>query len=286
MAMLDCRGRSLDLSRPQVMGILNTTPDSFSDGGQVYRGGQLDLDAAVRRAAQMARWGASIIDIGGESTRPGAIPVSLQQEMDRVMPVVERVVAEVDAVVSVDTSSAMLMTAATNAGAGLINDVRALTRSDALAAAAKAGVPVCLMHMQGKPSTMQDAPAYDDVVSAVVDFFNERIHACEAVGIARNNLVLDPGFGFGKTLAHNLTLLARLSALRVQGLPLLVGLSRKSMIAQLLERSVDERMPASVALALLAVERGAAIVRVHDVKETVDALNISTALRELDKTNG
>ncbi len=279
---LPCAGRLLSLKTPVIMGVLNTTPDSFSDGGAVYAGGRMDIEAAVASADAMVRDGASIIDVGGESTRPGAAPVSLQLEMDRVLPVVERLTASVDAVVSVDSSSPELMRAAADLGAGMLNDVRALCRDGALQAARETGLPICLMHMQGSPVTMQSSPRYADVVDEVMDFLRERVGACEAGGISRERLLLDPGFGFGKSVAHNLQLLARLDRLTAEGLPLLVGLSRKSLIGRLTGREVHERMPASIALALLAVQRGASIVRVHDVAATADALAMWTALDNVE----
>lgn len=277
---LDCAGRLLDLSRPVVMGIVNTTPDSFSDGGALYRNGALDLEQAVAHARRLCEEGAAILDIGGESTRPGAAAVSLQEEQDRVLPLVERAVAELDVIISVDTSSPAVMGEAAALGAGLINDVRALSRDGALKAAAETGLPVCLMHMQGQPGTMQSAPCYADVVAEVRDFLTARIAACAEAGIDRQRLLLDPGFGFGKTVAHNLQLLDRLPELALEGLPLLVGLSRKSLIGKVLGREAHERLPASLALAVLAVERGAAIVRAHDVAATVDALAMYAAMRE------
>ena len=273
MTELHCGARTLTLSAPVVMGVLNVTPDSFSDGGR-FTG----RDAALRHARQMLADGAAIIDVGGESTRPGAAPVSPQEELDRVIPVVEVLAAELDAVISLDTSTPEVMTEGARAGAGLINDVRALQRPGALAAAAASQLPVCLMHMQGQPDTMQQAPRYDDVVAEVSDFLTARVAACEAAGIPRQRLLLDPGFGFGKTLAHNLRLLRELDRLHALGLPLLVGMSRKSMIGQALGRAVDERLPGSLALAVMAVERGAQIVRVHDVRETVDALRMAWAV--------
>ena len=260
------------------MGVVNTTPDSFSDGGSLYAGGSLDLDRAMARARQMVEAGAAILDIGGESTRPGAAPVSAQQEMDRVLPLVERIAAELDVVISVDTSSPVLMTEAAGAGAGLINDVRALARDGAMAAAAASGLPVCLMHMQGEPGTMQAQPRYDDVVTDVTEFLAARVAECANNGIVRERLLLDPGFGFGKTLAHNLQLLAGLARLAALGLPVLVGLSRKSMIGAVTGRDVDDRLAGSIALAVMAVERGARIVRAHDVEATVDALALHAAV--------
>jgi len=282
--VLNCAGRALDLSRPAIMGVINTTPDSFSDGGTLYRGEQLDLDLALARAADMVARGAAILDIGGESTRPGAAPVTVAREMQRVLPLVERVSAELDVVVSVDTSSPEVITAAAGAGAGLINDVRALSRPGALDAAAATGLPICLMHMLGQPGDMQAAPQYDDVVTEVEEFLLQRVAACEAMGIARESLLLDPGFGFGKTVAHNLLLLRGLPRLADLGLPLLVGLSRKSLIGKLLGREVDERLPASLALAVMAVERGAAIIRTHDVGATVDAVAMWVAMQEVGES--
>lgn len=269
----------LELSQPAVMGVINTTPDSFADGGTLYESSRLSLDKVLVRARAMVAAGAAILDIGGESTRPGAAPVSAAQEMDRVLPAVERIAAELDVIVSVDTSSPALMTAAAALGAGLLNDVRALARTGALQAAAATGLPVCLMHMRGEPDTMQQGPRYSDVVEEVADFLRLRVTACEAAGIPGNRLLLDPGFGFGKTLQHNLQLLRGLPRLAELGLPLLVGLSRKSMIQQLIGRPVEERQPASLALAVLAVERGAAIIRTHDVAATVDAVAMCTALK-------
>lgn len=270
---LQCAARTLDLSAPVVMGVLNVTPDSFSDGGRF-----VGRDAALRHARQMLADGAAIIDIGGESTRPGAAPVSVQEELDRVVPVVEAILAEFDVIVSLDTSTPEVMRAGASAGAGMINDVRALQRDGALQAAAETGLAVCLMHMQGQPGSMQQAPQYGDVVAEVGAFLQQRVAACVAAGIDRQRLLIDPGFGFGKNDEHNLTLLAQLHTLRSQGLPLLAGLSRKSMIGRLLDRDVDERLAASVALALMAVERGADIVRVHDVRETMDAVRLWRAV--------
>ena len=254
------------------MGIINATPDSFSDGGTLYRGGALDLDSAMSRARAQVEAGATILDIGGESTRPGAAPVSCQEEQDRVLPLLERIVAELDVVVSVDTSNPRLMREAAGLGAGMINDVRALEREGALEAAAASQLPVCIMHRQGEPATMQAAPRYSDVVAEVRDYLRQRIDACVAGGLSRERLLLDPGFGFGKTVQHNFALLAGLGELQALGLPLLVGLSRKSMIDKVLGRAVEQRLAGSLALALLAAQRGAHILRVHDVAETHDAL--------------
>jgi dihydropteroate synthase len=256
------------------MGVLNVTPDSFSDGG-LY----LDPDEAIRQALRMATEGAGIIDVGGESTRPGAEPVDTIEELERVIPVVEALVAAVDLPISVDTSKPGVMEAAIAAGASMINDVMALREPGALDAVAGSSVAICLMHMQGRPRTMQAAPRYGDVVQDVHHFLAERLRACEIAGIDRSRLVIDPGFGFGKTLEHNLDLLARLAEFSREGLPVLAGLSRKSMIGQLTGRSAGERLAGSVALAALAVERGACIIRAHDVAATVDAVRIATALR-------
>ncbi len=274
---LPCGSRTLDLSRPQVMGILNVTPDSFSDGGRYNR-----TDAALRHAEQMLEAGAAIIDVGGESTRPGAPPVSAEEELQRVAPVVEQLVCRLDALVSVDTSSPALMREAALLGAGMINDVRSLSRDGALQAAAQGNLAVCLMHMQGEPQTMQDSPQYDDVTTAVRTFLADRVAACEAAGIARERLLIDPGFGFAKTLAHNLSLFRHMQALHDLHLPLLVGVSRKSMIGKVLGREVDQRLAGSLALAALAVQQGAHILRVHDVAETVDVLRMLEAVAEAD----
>lgn len=271
---------TLDLSQPRIMGILNTTPDSFSDGGSYYRDGRLVLDLALARARQMLAEGADMIDVGGESTRPGSTPVSEAEELDRVVPVVEALVKELGALVSVDTSSPEVIRETAQAGAGLINDVRALQKGGALEAAAATGLPVCLMHMQGTPETMQTHPRYDDPVEDVKSFLNTRVDACQAAGITADRILLDPGFGFGKTLAHNLSLLRRLNEFTSMGFPVLVGLSRKSMLGKLLGREVDERLPGSLALALASVQRGATVIRVHDVAATRDVLAVQAALAD------
>lgn len=258
----------------QVMGILNVTPDSFSDGGQFHR-----RDAALWRVEQMLQEGADIVDVGGESTRPGAAAVSVAQELERVVPVVEAICARFDVLVSVDTSKPEVMAATVAAGAGMVNDVRALQEPGALAVCAGLSVPVCLMHMQGEPRTMQQQPHYLDVVQEIRQFFAERIAACGQAGIARERLLLDPGFGFGKSLQHNLELLRRLDAFMEFGLPLLVGVSRKSMIGAVLDnRPMDGRLHGSVAAAVLAAVQGAGIIRVHDVRATVDALRLVRAV--------
>lgn len=260
----------------QVMGILNVTPDSFSDGGSFHT-----RDKALQRVEQMVQEGADIIDIGGESTRPGAAAVNVEQELERVIPVIEAVRARFDVPVSVDTSKQEVMFQAVMSGANMINDVRALQEPGALTMCASLSVPICLMHMQGEPRTMQQNPQYADVVQDICQFFAERIAVCEQAGIARSRLLLDPGFGFGKTLQHNLDLLRRLNRLAVFGLPLLVGISRKSMIGSLLgNRSVDGRLHGSVAAAVIAAMQGARIVRVHDVQATVDAMKLVNAWQE------
>ena len=277
---------SLDLSRPCLMGVLNTTPDSFSDGGRYYKDGRLSLDLVLARARQMLEEGAELIDVGGESTRPGASPVSEQQELDRVLPVVQALVSELGALVSVDTSSPRVMSEAARAGAGLINDVRALSRAGALAAARDTGLPVCLMHMQGQPRNMQERPDYQDPVREVQNFLQARVQDCRQAGIEVERLILDPGFGFGKSLAHNLTLLRNLDRLVDLGYPVLVGLSRKSMLGKLLGREISQRLPGSLALAYAAAERGAAIIRVHDVAATRDALGVLAALNSQHQSTG
>ncbi len=264
--------------RALVMGVINVTPDSFSDGGRY-----LQRDDALRFAQTMVDAGADLLDVGGESTRPGAEPVELQRELDRVMPVIEAVNGAFDTPVSIDTSKPEVMRAAAAAGAAMINDVLALRAPGALETAADLGLPVCLMHMQGEPRTMQADPVYDDVVAEVAAFLRERADAAIAAGLPANQLVIDPGFGFGKSLEHNLTLLRHLPLLAKLGMPLLVGLSRKSMLGQLLGRPVEERLPGSLALAVMAAERGAAIVRVHDVAPTVDALRVLAAMLGSDR---
>lgn len=268
----------LSFETPAVMGVLNVTPDSFSDGGR-FAG----HDAAVRHAAAMANAGAALIDIGGESTRPGADAVTEQQELDRVIPVVEAIRSRIDLPISIDTSKPGVMRAAAAAGAALINDVRALREPGALDAAAATGVPVCLMHMQGQPRTMQSDPHYDDVTAEVTSFLRERLAACTDAGIGRERVLVDPGFGFGKTVLHNVELLANLRQLAAIGPPLLVGLSRKSSLGVLTGREVDERLSASLAAAVVAVMHGASIVRAHDVAETVDAIKIVAAVLETQK---
>lgn len=274
MSQLDCRGLVLALDAPVVMGILNVTPDSFSDGGRYA-----DTAAAIAHGRRMAEEGAAIIDVGGESTRPGAAPVSLAEELARVIPVVAALARAVAVPVSVDTSKPEVMRAAVDAGARMINDVRALRVSGALEAAAATGAAVCLMHMQGEPGGMQADPHYGDVTAEVREFLAGRVAACEAAGIRRGRLCIDPGIGFGKRPEHNLALLQRLDCLAPAGLPVMVGVSRKSLIGIITGRTGGDRLAGSVALAALCAQRGAAIVRAHDVAATVDAVRIGAALR-------
>jgi dihydropteroate synthase len=269
-----CGHFHLDLSRPLVMGIVNVTPDSFSDGGQ-----HAQRDAAIAHAHKLIAEGADILDVGGESTRPGAQPVGVQEELDRVLPVIEGL-RGIAVPISIDTCKPEVMRAAIAAGAQMVNDINALQNAAAIEAVAASDVAVCLMHKQGKPQTMQQQPQYADVVAEVRDFLHERIAVAEAAGIARNRIVIDPGFGFGKTLAHNLALLRALPDFAALGVPLLAGLSRKSMLGAITGRDVGDRVAASVAAALIAVQRGASIVRVHDVRETVDALKVWHAVKE------
>ena len=270
---LPCGNRVLDLSRPHVMGILNVTPDSFSDGGRFNR-----LDVALRHAAEMVEAGATLIDVGGESTRPGARVVSPTEELERVAPVVEAIARELDVVISVDTSTPAVMRETARLGAGVINDVRSLQRDGALDAAVDSGLPVCLMHMRGEPGNMQDDPRYPDILQEVLGFLEERIAACEAAGIARERIIVDPGFGFAKTQDHNLSLFRQMERLMELGCPVLVGVSRKSMVGRALGREVDGRLYGSLALAALAVAKGASIIRVHDVAETVDVVRMIHAV--------
>ena len=268
------RQRQLDLNRPVVMGILNVTPDSFSDGGRYTQ-----LEKALFQAEQMLNDGAAILDIGGESTRPGAADVSEQDELQRVIPLMEAIRQRFDCVISVDTSKAAVMSAAVQAGIDIINDVRALQEPGALQVAVAAQLPVCLMHMQGAPRSMQHAPQYQDVLSEVVQFLQQRANECEQAGLLKQHIVLDPGFGFGKNLSHNYQLLAQLEQLTALGYPLLAGMSRKSMIGQLLNVSVNQRLAGSLACATIAAIKGARIIRVHDVKETVQAVRVVTAMQ-------
>ncbi|GGA00801.1 dihydropteroate synthase [Dyella caseinilytica] len=277
--VLDCNGRPLTLDRPRVVGIVNVTPDSFSDGGQFA-----DLDAAVAHSLRLAEEGADMLDIGGESTRPGADDVSVEDELRRVIPVIEQLVARTTLPVAVDTSKPEVMRAAVAAGAGMINDVYGLRREGAIDAAAELRVPICLMHMQGEPRSMQEAPHYDDVVGEVHRFLTDRLFACELAGIDRRKVMVDPGFGFGKDLEHNLALLRRLERFADLGSGVYVGLSRKSMIGAITgHQHAADRAAGSVTAALIAVQRGARMVRVHDVAATVDALKVWHAVQSGDK---
>jgi len=270
------RGRTLDLSEPVIMGIVNVTPDSFSDGGQFF-----NTTAALNHAMQLLDDGATILDIGGESTRPGAPDVSLEDELQRVIPIIKAIREQSDCIISIDTSKAEVMRQAIEAGADIVNDVRALQEDDALAVVAQyPDVAVCLMHMQGQPRSMQNDPHYDDLASEINDFFNQRIAACETAGIKQSQLILDPGFGFGKTLKHNYQILAQFNDYAQFDLPLLAGLSRKSMIGNLLNRDTENRLAGSLAGALIAAQNGAHIIRVHDVKETADVLGVYQACKQ------
>ncbi|WP_288993168.1 dihydropteroate synthase [uncultured Marinobacter sp.] len=268
-------GRVLDMSGCHVMGILNVTPDSFSDGGRYNT-----VEIALARAREMVADGAAFIDVGGESTRPGATPVSVEEELERVCPVVEAIARDLDVVVSVDTSSPQVMAEVVKLGAGMINDVRALQRDGAPEVVASAGVPVCVMHIQGEPDTMQDDPRYRSVRREVSSFLTERMRVIEKAGVRPDNIILDPGFGFGKSPQHNLQLLASLEQLQLLGHPILVGMSRKSMLGHITGRDVSERLPASLAAATISAMKGASIIRVHDVRETVDAVRVVTAVKE------
>ena len=279
---LRCGPHVLSLDSPIVMGVLNATPDSFSDGGRYS-----DVAAAVDHALQMVEAGAGIIDVGGESTRPGALPVGAAEEIARVLPVIERLAIRITVPVSIDTSKPEVMRAAVAAGASLINDVYGLRAPGALQAAAETDAGVCLMHMQGEPRTMQTDPHYEDVVTEVAGFLDARVEACRHAGIARDRLMIDPGIGFGKRLEHNLALLAHLEVLTARELPVLVGVSRKSLLGTLLNRPVTERLAGGVALAALAVGAGAKVIRTHDVAPTVDAVRVAAALRDArEKASG
>ena len=270
------RGRTLHLDSPVVMGILNVTPDSFSDGGNYCQ-----LDSAVKQAHTLLEQGAKIIDIGGESTRPGAPDVSLEDELDRVIPLVKALRKTSDCIISIDTSKSEVMRQAILAGADIINDVRALQEPGAIEVlSAYPDVAICLMHMQGQPRTMQSNPQYEDLFADINDFFSERIEACEQAGIQQQRIILDPGFGFGKTLAHNYEILDRFDEFNQFNLPVLAGLSRKSMIGNLLNKSTDERLAGSLAGALIAAQNGAKIIRVHDVSETLDVLTVWQACKK------
>lgn len=278
---MNFRNREVVFDTPKVMGVLNITPDSFSDGGKFS-----DLELAIRQAESMVKAGATFIDVGGESTRPGAVAISLNEELDRVMPVIEKISNDLDVVVSVDTSKAQVMTQAVQSGAGMINDVRALRNEGALSAAINAAndfnVPSCLMHMQGEPQSMQDKPQYHGVVREVIDFFEQRIEDCEKAGLERRYILIDPGFGFGKTLDHNYQLLKHLQQFNSFRVPVLVGMSRKSMIGNLLKREINQRLAGNIATATIAATAGVEIIRVHDVVETMDAIKIVNKLRTIE----
>ena len=276
--LLRLGSQTLSLDRPLVMGVLNVTPDSFSDGGKFFA-----TDAAIRQAERMFAAGAAIVDVGGESTRPGAGQISEDEELDRVIAVIETISDGTDIAVSIDTSKPGVMRAAVNAGASMINDVYALRQDGAIEAASELDVAVCLMHMQGEPGTMQENPGYQDIPGDILDFLSKRITACRDAGIDDEKIVIDPGFGFGKTHEHNVRLLASLDRFQELGMPLLVGLSRKSTLGALTGKDVEERLPAGIAAAILAVERGAHIVRTHDVDETIDALKIASAVMQPGK---
>ncbi len=277
---LTARGQTLSLATPQVMGILNVTPDSFSDGGTHNTPAK-----ALEHARKMIAEGAAIIDIGGESTRPGAAEVSPEQEAERVIPVVAAIARESDVWISVDTSKALVIREAANAGAHILNDIRSFSEPGALQAAAQSGLLVCVMHMQGEPRTMQQAPHYQNVVREVYTYLEAQVARCVAAGIEKNHIILDPGFGFGKTLTHNYQLLDKLDLFHNLGLPVLAGMSRKSMIGQLMDIPPDERVAGSVACAVIAAMKGAQIIRVHDVKETVQAMKVVEATRLAKETN-
>lgn len=276
--LLRLGSQTLSLDRPLVMGVLNVTPDSFSDGGKFFA-----TDAAIRQAERMFAAGAAIVDVGGESSRPGAGQISEDEELDRVIPVIETISDGTDIAVSIDTSKPGVMRAAVNAGASMINDVYALRQDGAVEAASELDVAVCLMHMQGEPGTMQENPGYRDIPGDILDFLSKRITACRDAGIDDEKIVIDPGFGFGKSHEHNVRLLASLDRFQELGMPLLVGLSRKSTLGALTGKDVEERLPAGIAAAILAVERGAHIVRTHDVDETIDALKIASAVMQPGK---
>lgn len=275
--ILDCAGKQLDLSEARIMGILNVTPDSFSDGGQF-----IGQDEALAQAKKMVADGAAIIDVGGESTRPGAAIVSVAEEISRVVPVIEAIQSELNIPISIDTSKPEVMQAAVEAGAGLINDVRALQVEGALEVAAASQLPICLMHAQGTPQNMQDDPQYEDVVSEVKHFIEQRIEICEKAGVDRTKLIIDPGFGFGKRARHNLRLMKHLTELNELDLPILVGVSRKSIIGKLLNVTVEERLAGSLALASVAVWQGAKIIRTHDVRETKQAIDICKHVMQVE----
>ncbi|PCJ42961.1 MAG: dihydropteroate synthase [SAR86 cluster bacterium] len=283
-------GKIVDLETPKVMGVLNVTPDSFSDGGELLLdSGKLSIDKALQRAEVMYEAGATFIDIGGESTKPGALDISLEEEMARVLPLVEKIRNNIDIIVSIDTSSPELMLEGAKSGAGLINDVRALQRPGAVEAVSKTKLPVCLMHMQGTPATMQEAPSYAHLIDEILQFLEDRISACINSGVDRNQIIIDPGFGFGKTLEHNLDLLGRLHELKALKFPLLIGLSRKAMLGLITGKRVKQRQAAGISAAVIGLMQGVNIIRTHDVAETVDAIKVYLAVKnnelKLDLSN-
>ncbi len=281
IARLVCGDRTLNLERPRVMGVLNITPDSFSDGGELFSLNSLKKDRILARASQMLSEGADLLDIGGESTRPGAEPVGIQEELDRVLGALSLLKGTCDTIFSIDTSSPMVMEECARLGAGLLNDVRAFTREGALEAAVETGLPLCMMHMSGEPSVMQQRTQYYDVIAEVKDFLEARVHSAISAGVSAAQIVIDPGFGFGKTVSQNYEILRRLNEFSVSGYPLLAGLSRKSMIGAITGRPINERITSSAVLAVIAAQRGAKMLRVHDVAETVDALAVWRATETL-----
>ena len=274
----DFNGKSLDLSSPRIMGVLNMTPDSFSDGGSHFHQSKPSVELALAHVERMIHEGAELIDIGGESTRPGAKIISVQEEIDRVAPVIDAVAQRFDVVISVDTSTPQLMREAAKLGVGMINDVRALQKEDALKTLFDIELPVCIMHMLGEPQTMQQQPQYENITLDIVSFFKQRILVCAEAGISYKKIILDPGFGFGKTLEHNVQLMRSLDTFKALNCPLLVGVSRKSMIQGITGRPIEQRLAGGLALAVIAAIKGANILRVHDVKETADALKVYEAI--------
>ena len=273
-------GKNINFEIPRVMGILNVTPDSFSDGGEIILdSGEPNLDIAMQRAELMSNSGATFIDVGGESTRPGATKISVDEEMARVIPLVEKIRNNIDIIVSIDTSSPEVMLEGANVGAGLINDVRALQKPGAVEAICKTQLPICLMHMQGEPETMQVAPNYVSIADEIVQFLKERVSICKQAGIESDKIIIDPGFGFGKTLEHNLELLSRLDAFNALELPLLIGLSRKGMLGLITGKNTDNRLAAGLSAAVIGLMQGANIIRTHDVAETVDAIEVFKAVK-------
>lgn len=281
--MINFSGKKINLDIPRVMGILNITPDSFSDGGELLLdSGQALHDLALKRVELMHQAGATFVDVGGESTRPGAIEISPEEEMDRVIPLVEKIKKNFDIIISLDTSSPELILEGAKLGVGLINDVRALQKPGAIEAVSKTKLPVCLMHMQGSPATMQKAPSYTYLINEILQFLKERITACTEAGIDKKQIIIDPGFGFGKTLEHNLELLGRLDELKALKLPILIGLSRKGMLGEITGKHTSERLAAGLSAAVIGLMQGVSIVRTHDVVETLDALKVYQAVKNIE----